>query len=445
MEIVKVAAIKEIPDRTVLVCLEPHGLGTMHVESLSSYFLRLADQHDVSPKLLAREFVLPRLGVNNRVGEAQADGYWKSSFFSGMGVVPEQWCKILEELTGVAGLRRLTLLPLHGLVGMHGSASSIRRWCPHCIVESEAQGRPFGQLLWEIGCVEACPKHEVRLVSGHGCGVEETIRPLRIKHLPHLCWSCGTRLSLVVDQCISAATGTQIRFARVIGELLAGPLFDAGPRESGRTIADFLTDAVQTVEGGYANKAVKRVGAAKSDISGWMNGRHLPSLPQAEMIASSYGVQLSEALIGRGGARPFRHPELAKPRRVTYTPFVWRHGLLNIESRRQELLTYPTPLSEAVAAKMLGTSARELRRLNPEFCAALTHRRLEWIKAESERHRDERLLVVRELVSQMVSEGTIPTIARLEERLVGIPKAFLFKERTACKQICEAGKSHLGV
>lgn len=443
IEPVKVGSIKAIPDRSVLIPLEPLGLGTMHVESFGSYFLRLADQHALSPKVLAREFVLPRLGVNNRVGETQADRYWQSSFFSGMGEVPELWCRILGELTGAAGLRRLTLLPLHGLIGMHGSASLVRRWCPHCISESEAEGRPYGQLLWEIGCVKACPKHEVQLVSGHGCGPDEAIRPLRIKHMPHLCWSCGVQLSLVVDDCISAATSLEVRFARTVGELLSGPLFESGPRESGRTIADFLTDAIQTVEGGYANRAVKRIGATKSDVSGWRSGRHLPSLPQADCIASAYGVQLSEALVGRGGARPFRHAELSKPKRTTYHPFLGEFGFWNTESARQALLVYPTPLSEAVAAKMLGTSARELRRLHPDFCAALAHRRLEWIRAESNRQREERLQVVKELVRQMVCEGLIPTIARLEDRLVGIPKAFLFKERDACRRVCEEGRARL--
>ena len=444
MEVVRVDPIKSVPDRSVLVPLEPIGLGTMHVESLSSYFQRLADQHDVSPKVIAREFVLPRLGFNNRVGEVQTDRYWRSSFFSGMGEVPEQWCKILGDLTGVTSLRRLTLLPLHGLIGMQGSASPVRRWCPHCIAESEAMDHPYGQLLWEIGCVKACPKHEVLLVSGHGCGPEAAISPLRIKALPHVCWSCGIRLSLVVDDCIAAASDSEVRFARAVGEVLASPLFHEGPHVVGRTIADFLSDAISLYEGGYGNRAVRRTGASKSDISGWKNGRHLPSLPQAYMLANAYGAHLSDALIGRGGYRRVGVSENSPPKRVTYLPFKARGCAWDTEAKRKEILDSEIPPSAAQAAGMLGTSVRELRRVHPDFCHQVVERHTRWSKAEADRHRAERLLVVEELVNQMVCEGVIPTIARLEERVVGIPRSFLFKERSACKKICEAGRSHLG-
>jgi hypothetical protein len=439
VEVVRIEST-EVPERTALAQLKPLGLGTMHVESLSSYFQRLADQHDVSPKVIAREFVLPRLGFNNRVGEVQTDRYWRSSFFSGMGEVPEQWCKALSELTGVDSLRCLTLLPLHGLIGMHGSASEVRRWCPHCIAESEARDQPYGQLLWEIGCVKACPKHEVLLVSGHGCGPEEAIPPLRIKPLPHLCWSCGRRLSLAVEDCIAAATDAEVRFARAVGEVLAGPLYHDGLHEVGRTIADFLTDAIQLYEEGYASRAVRRTGASKAGISGWKNGRHLPSLPQAFMLANAYGAQLSDALIGRGGYRWVGVSEAAPPKRVSYTPYRNRTHKLNTEAKRQEILRSPTPASAAQAAGMLGTSVRELRKHHPDYCHQVAERHSRWVKSEANCHREERLLVVEELVRQMVCEGVIPTIARLEERLVGIPKAFLFKERQACKRICEAAK-----
>jgi hypothetical protein len=117
----------------------------------------------------------------------------------------------------------------------------------------------------------------------------------------------------------------------------------------------------------------------------------------------------------------------------------------DIEAQLQHFLTLPIPPSEAEAAGMLGTSSRELRRLYPEPCRAIGERRAQWVEQDATRRRDERLRMVEELVNQMVSEGMIPTFARLEERLVGIPKAFLFKERAACGRICEEGKATLKI
>lgn len=444
MDAVRAEVQEEIPARTALAPLQPHGLGTSYVESLSSYFQRLGDQHSVSPKLIAREFVLPRLGFNNRVGEVQSDRYWRSSFFNGMGEVPEQWCKALGELTGVKDLRRLTLLPLHGLVGMHGSSSAVHRWCPRCLYESEVEDHPYGQLLWEIGCVKACPRHEIQLISAHGCGTEEAVSPLRTKPLPHLCRVCGRSLALASSTGLQPAEEAEVSFARAIGELLASHLFAAGPREPGRTIADFLSEVIRSHEGGHGIRAVRRIGATKGEVSEWMHGRHLPSLPQATMVASAYGVPLAEVLVGRGSDRLHPNPWARDSRRGAFTPYK-RWGMHeDMEAQLQQFLRLSIPPTEAEAAGMLGTSSRELRRLYPEQCRAIGARRVHWAEQEAIRRRDERLRVVEELVNQMVCEGVLPTIARLEERLVGIPKSFLFKERTVCKQICVAGNRKLG-
>lgn len=441
MEVVRVEASEALPRRTALAPLKPLGLGTMQVESLSSYFQRLADQHSISPKLLAREFVLPRLGVNNRVGEVQADRYWRSSFFNTMGEVPLQWCRILGELTGVVGLRRMTLLPVHGLVGLWGCASEARRWCPRCLEASEADGQPYGQLLWEIGCVKACPTHGIPLVSDHGCGAEEVIPPLRIKPLPHLCRACGRSLSLSPAADLPLADEADVSFARTIGELLASPLFSEGLREADRTIADFLADVIQSYEGGNGLRAARRIGASKGELSDWLHRRHLPSLPHAARIAGTYGVPLSDVLVGKEGNRSNPHLCRKTPRPTSFRPYQRRFRVDNIVEQLQQFLTLPTPPSESEAAGMVGTSSKELRRLYPELSRAIAERRAEWKEQETNRRREDRLRVVGELVNQMVSEGAIPTFARLEERLIGIPKSFLFKERAACKRICREAKT----
>lgn len=445
MEAVRVEAAEDLPPRTVLASLQPCGLETMAVESLSSYFQRLADLHSVSPKLLAREFILPRLRFNNRISKVQSDRYWHSSFFNGMGEIPKQWCRALTELTGVMGLRRLTLLPLHGLIGMYGSSSAIRRWCPQCLFESEVEGRPYGQLLWEIGCVKACPRHEVLLVSDHKCGPEEAISPLRIKPLPHLCRACGRSLALPSASGLQPASEVEVDFARVIGGLLGNPLFNRRWGSPGGTIAGFLKEVVRSHEGGQMIRAARRVGATKGEISEWMHGKHLPSLPQAVLVASAYRVPLADVLIGKGSDQFYPDPSEMSPNRRGLRPAKRWSKAQGTEAQLHQFLSQPIPPTEAEAARKVGTSPRELRRLYPELCHALGERRAQWLKQDAARRRDERLRVVEELVNQLVCEGMIPTIARLEERLEGIPKTFLFQERAACKRLCEAARIALGV
>jgi hypothetical protein len=432
-----------LPPRTALASLMPMGLGTPYVESLSSYFQRLAAWHSVSPKALARAHVLKTLGFNKRVGEEQADRFWRTSFFNGMGEVPEAWCRILEELTGVTGLRRLTLLPLHGRVSLRGSASAEKRWCPHCLFEAEATGEAYGQLLWEIGWVKACPKHEVALEKSHGCMKADAIRPIQVKQLPHVCPSCARSLARPAEEVVERAPGDDLVLARTVGKLLAGPIYGEEPLPLERGIADFLEDILTTYEAGNGMRAVRRLGVSKSDLSGWIHRKHLPSLPLAVRVADTYSVLLSQALLGEGGRKRNVLLYSQGPKPLSFRTYRVRSQVADVEGKMRRFLTLAAPPSVSEAAGMLGTSSRELHRLHSELACALAEKHAQRKSQEAAKRREERLVIVQELVEQLVCEGLIPTIARLEERLVGVPKTFLFKERAACKRFCEEGKAKL--
>lgn len=433
----------ELPPRTVLAALTPMGLGTPYIESLSSYFQRLASWHSVSPKALARTQILNRLGFNKRVGEEQADRFWRTSFFNGMGEVPEAWCRILEDLTGVAGLRRLTLLPLQGRVSIRGCASAEKRWCPHCLFEAENAGEAYGQLLWEIGWVKACPKHKVPLENAHGCMQTDAVRPIQIKRLPHVCAYCARSLARPFTEDLEKAPGEDLVFAETVGNLLAGSLYgeEAHPLERG--IADFLEDVLTTYEGGYGTRGARRLGVSKSDLSGWVHRRHLPSLPQAICIADTYRVPLTQVLMGEGGKKQNFLLNFQKQRPLTFQTYRVRWPVSDAEDKLRQFITRDAPPSVSEAAGMLGTSSRELYRLHSELAQALAEKHAAWKSEEAAKRREERLAVVKSVVEQIVCEGMVPTMARVEDRLVGIPKSFLFKERVACKRICEAGKAIL--
>lgn len=445
MEILDQPPQSLIPPRTVLAPLEPIGLGTPHVESLSSYFQRLADHHKVSPKALARAYVLEKLGYRKQVGEEQADRFWRTSFFNGMGEVPEAWCHILEELTGVSGLRRLTLLPLRGRIGLKGCASSTRRWCPHCLHEAEADGEPYGQLLWEIGWVKACPKHGVPLEFSHGCSHEDAIRPLQVTRLPHVCESCARSLCRPFKEGITTAATDTVMFAKSVGELLAGPVFTAKAIPLERGVAEFLKDVLITHEGGKGMRVVRRLGLCKSDISGWLRRKHLPSLPHALRIAETYGASLSNVLLGEGGTLSvsLNYPLDAQPISSRFhrvpTP------VSNMEGRLKQFLEQPIPPSVVEAASVLGTSSRDLRSHFPGLTHSLAEKHAQRKSQDASLRRLERMQVVQAIVAQLVSAGVVPTIRRIEERLIWIPKSFLFQERCACKQLCELGKEKLGM
>ena len=53
--------IRTLPARSHLYHLQPVGVGTAQVESLTSYLIRLAEVHDVSPGILLNRELLPKV------------------------------------------------------------------------------------------------------------------------------------------------------------------------------------------------------------------------------------------------------------------------------------------------------------------------------------------------------------------------------------------------
>lgn len=88
--------------RSALHALEPIGLGTTEVESLLSYFCRLAVSHSTSTLSLSRA-VARRF---EHEVEEQFDWYHRQ--LSGMGEAALTWSGALSALTSVPRLDRLT-------------------------------------------------------------------------------------------------------------------------------------------------------------------------------------------------------------------------------------------------------------------------------------------------------------------------------------------------
>lgn len=179
--------------RSILAPLHLHGLGTPFVESLASYFCRLADVHQVTPKQLAK--VLCNDSVYLRVEDAPK--------LNSIDLYPLVFCahsgrtavltQRLERLTGADHLAYGTLLRLRGVLSRNQSGSCVqrRRWCPICY--AQYGGIIAEPLLWWIPQITHCPLHEARLIDRCArCGSYQ--RDWRVGLARKLCIKCGFAL-----------------------------------------------------------------------------------------------------------------------------------------------------------------------------------------------------------------------------------------------------------
>src|SRR3989440_11331587 len=148
----------QIPPRSRLYSLEPVGIGTAYVESLSGYISRLAKEHFISTNLLMSKIVAPLIckpgSINDR---GQFKGYAKAA--NGLGIMATDLSKVLEPLTLRNDLRFTTMVPWAGVLPPHFLIKPIRAWCPRCYEEWQASNQVvYEPLIWALAPVTACCK-----------------------------------------------------------------------------------------------------------------------------------------------------------------------------------------------------------------------------------------------------------------------------------------------
>jgi len=88
--------------RSLLYSIAPSGLNTACVESLISYFCRLAASHCISVTTMA-ETITQKMG-----NELRIDFDWRDRKLSGIGPAAQSWSTALSAMTGIDKLNQLT-------------------------------------------------------------------------------------------------------------------------------------------------------------------------------------------------------------------------------------------------------------------------------------------------------------------------------------------------
>lgn len=179
--------------RSILAPLHLLGLGTSLVESLASYYCRLAEVHQVGGKQLAKvvcnDSIYLRRGDLPRLRSIDLYPTVFCAHSSRTAVLVHR----LEQLTGADNLVHGTLLRLRGVLSGNQSGSCVgrRRWCPICYaLREDVVVEP---LAWWIPQITHCPVHGARLIDQCArCGSYQ--RNWRIGPARKACIKCGFEL-----------------------------------------------------------------------------------------------------------------------------------------------------------------------------------------------------------------------------------------------------------
>jgi len=271
--------------RSTLHALMPLGQGTTDVESLTSYFCRLAHSHGMTARNLAAWM------LNHYEKPVPDDFKWFRRSFAGMSAEAEQWAVWLSELTGVPNLDHLTLSPWRSLIAQPSLAPLSDRWCPCCLAEDRKQEQsPYLRLNWDLAPVTACLRHKVELVSKcPHCG-KSNVRNRATTVVVGYCTSCGGFLG---DAEATPATPQALWAARQVGQMLA-----TTPRVASNCVAKLLESIIEHMAHGNVSTFAQKLGLSKSGVWHWVRKSGLPTLPAWLSISLHGGISLERLFAG---------------------------------------------------------------------------------------------------------------------------------------------------
>jgi len=177
--------VPPLPSRSRLYHLEPIGIDTPGVESLTSYMLRLAEAHCISLRDLAISEVLPLLTQTGEVGAPALFSYGallgNAQALNGMSIMATSGVRALEKLTLYKDLHLLTMLPWANVISKYGIFRTSQAWCPLCYEEWHINKETiYNPLLWSLKVVRVCLHH--KRILNERCPSLQCQKPIPILH-----------------------------------------------------------------------------------------------------------------------------------------------------------------------------------------------------------------------------------------------------------------------
>ena len=176
--------------------VEPCGLGTPYVESLTGYVQRLASEYVIPPARLFHDEIVPVLRENGLWTGKRPDLLnRRSRGMDGAESAADHAVDAVARLTGRSDLRRCTYLQMMTLDVFHKAVALERqkRWCPSCWVDDASKHGPYERKLWSLSVVDACPIHSTVLMDRcYTCGRQQP--PISSDVRMGICARCGWSL-----------------------------------------------------------------------------------------------------------------------------------------------------------------------------------------------------------------------------------------------------------
>jgi transcriptional regulator with XRE-family HTH domain len=425
-------SIPEIPSRSRLYDLDPIGIGTPFVESLTSYMYRLADAHNVNLyKLIQKEIgrYFNKLYLQGHASERGCGSIQK--YINSSGPVALEFVQALEDLTLRKDLMYLTILSWTGVLNK-GLIRQYKAWCPLCFEEWKVNNKPiYEPLYWSLGNIHLCLVHEIPLK-------EEC--PYCKKKLLYLhnylrlgfCYSCNSWLGDEIHADFPSCSILNFEWEKFVTESMSKLLemaFYLNKMPTKYKVKSALNNFMKS-RSLKLTEFSNLLNLNASTVCCWTKGTHIPSIEYLLKICQLSNVSLYSMFAEEN---PFVNEDLFSlilenndsKRLISNRTFDYEKVKSELEA--VIISNEAPPPSMAQVAKNISCSLSTVKRHFPEYCKEISTRYLRYRTEEKERRIDEICKEVEMLTKKLHAEGIYPSRRSLRKRLVN-PNIMFKKE-----------------
>lgn len=372
-----------VPPRTLLFPLEPIGIGSPFVESLTSYISRLAEVHAATVSDLVGYVLAKCAPRDGPIVSAHACDYRMGSGFhpgihaiNGLAEEARRWIAVAETATGRTGLRFLTLRPLKQVFCKQFLSRDMQAWCAACFADWRREGLPlYLPLSWNLRMVGVCAKHGRPLEDTcPDCG--KRFGQLYTRARPGYCSRCrcwlGRSTSSRPQPSQEPSYDDQLWVAASAAGVLASmPEFEEDHLRD--ILRENIAALIKQAANGNQRVFSDLAGLPDNAVCGWIAGAHRPRPDQLFRICRRLRVPVAE-LLRRDGAWTLP-TEIAAAGLAAARRGVWRDDPEMLKAALLNAVKEDPPPSLAhVAHRLSYRTCAPLKRLDPKTCRQITLR-----------------------------------------------------------------------
>jgi hypothetical protein len=441
----------DVPPRSHLYPLEPIGVGTPWVESLTGYITRLAEAHCVSTGVLFSKEIDALTGKGKLFTfTLEENASYSTHTINGRGGPARDFVRALESLTHRSGLRYLTLLPWEDVLPFQGGIQRrSRAWCVPCLHMWKADAMPvYEPLLWTLKPVTLCPVHQQLLAFVcPSCKLQNGVLDPRTR--PGHCSRCGQWLASLPTATVfpdnRALTEDGLSWenwvATVLGEILAAaPRLSFAPSREG--IAQMIRFCIEHIADGNITEFGRELEMGRANVRMWRLGKGLPKFPSLLGLAFRLGISLLELITAAPDSVPQKFvrsfpPQLSKKQcpsgRLRKT--LRRMDSAYVLHILQAAMNENPPPSVRQVVKRTNHGKASIYRCFPVECRAIAHRFADYRKIRALARRDRARAEIREAAYQLHAKGMKITRDHLRPLLTSSDYTNLEEGRAALRQV----------